>query len=341
VCATGLVIADLGLPSQGGVDSATISDANDHGVIVGMAYKAAAPWEPYAARWYRDNGTWVAEDLNELNATGGYLIDSCLAVNDAGYIIATGHLDGTDVFHNRTLLLVPDKVPTPSVVTLSATDLTPTSATLWAKVNACTKSTTPAFHFGNTAAYGQSFPAPEGAVTGMAPALRGVALTNLTPNTTYHFRGTAVSSKGTTHGDDFAFTTPHNLDSWTTLMFGPLAGNPAIAAPDVDYDHDGESNFAEYAFGHDPAVADSEATPYALEPAGFCITYSRPTDHAGVAYAVEVATDLAGPWNSGPGFTEDVNVILSGNSEMVKARSVLSTTTYPRQFLRVRVAQVP
>jgi len=341
VCASGLNIADLGLPTQGGVDSGTVADANDHGIIVGSAYQAATPNEPSAARWYRESGAWVAEDLNEILATGGFLIDRCVAVNDAGDIIATGHLDGTDVFNNRTFLLRPDTVPPPSVVTLSATEITPTAAVLWVKVNACTKSTTTSLHFGATTGYGQSFATAEGAVTGTAPALRSVALSGLTPNTTYHFRGSAVSSKGTTHGDDFTFTTPHNLASWTTQMFGALAGDPAVAGADVDYDHDGETNFAEYAFGHDPATPDAEGTPSAIERDGFCITYTRPTKHAGVAYEVELATDLGGPWNSGPGFTEDISATGSGAIETVKVRSVLSTTAYPRQFLRVRATQLP
>jgi len=341
VSTAGLNIVDLGLPSQGGVDTGYVADANDHGMIVGSASKAASPGEPNGVRWYREGGVWIAEDLNEVNATGGFVIDGCIAVNDAGYIIATGHLDGAGVINNRTFLLTPDKWPAPTVVTLAAEDLTPTGATLVAKINACTKSTTVAFHSGPTTTYGQSSAATSGTVTGTAPALSTVALTNLAPGTTYHFRASAVNSKGTTHGDDFTFTTPHTLASWTTLKFGAQAGDAAVAGPDVDFDHDGETNFAEYAFGHDPTRHDSAQPPASIEAGGLCLSYTRPTDHAGLVYVVEVATNLAGPWNSGPGFTEDVSVAVNGTLETVQTRSVLSAVTYPQQFLRIRATQLP
>lgn len=341
VCTSGLVIADLGLPSQGGVDSGGVADANDHGMLVGTVSKAAAPEEPYGARWYRESGAWIAEDLNEVLAGNGFKIDGCVAVNDAGYIIATGHLDGTAVINSRTLLLTPDKVPAPAVVTLAATDVTPTGATLRAKINGCTKSTTVSFHRGLTTAYGLSSAAEEGGVTGTAPAVRTVTVSDLAPNTTYHFRGSAVSTKGTTHGDDFSFTTPHTLGSWTAQMFGALAGNPAIAAPDVDNDHDGETNFAEYAFGHDPIAPDAGGTPTTLEGDSFCLTYTRPTNHAGLNYLVEVAVDLNGPWQSGPGYVALVSTNTDGLIETVKSRSLLPMDANPRQFMRVRVTETP
>jgi hypothetical protein len=64
-------------------------------------------------------------------------------------------------------------------------------------------------------------------------------------------------------------------------------------------------------------------------------------DHSGVAYQVEVATDLAGPWETGAGFTEVVSAVATGDIETVKVRSLLPTSTYPQQFLRMRVTQLP
>ncbi|MBV6499261.1 MAG: hypothetical protein CJBNEKGG_01713 [Prosthecobacter sp.] len=340
-CSSSLTILDLGLPDQGSPDTGDVVDVNDHGVVVGSVHKAVAWTEPYAVRWYHDGNAWVAEDLNEVNATGGFVIDSCVAVNDAGHIIARGHLDGSDVFSSRTFLLSPDAFPPPSAITLSAAGISPTAATLRAKINACTASTTVTFQAGASTAYGQTVTATPAMVTGTAPAVCTVLLTGLTPHTTYHFRSRAENASGTTNGDDLAFTTPHDLNSWTLEKFGTQAGNPAVSGPEIDHDGDGETNFAEYAFGHDPTTPDAKGTPPTLENNAFCITYTRPNDHSGLQYAVEVASSLTGPWSSGPGFTETISTTLSGTAATVKTRSLLPPALDKRQFMRVRVTQSP
>ena len=77
------------------------------------------------------------------------------------------------------------------------------------------------------------------------------------------------------------------------------------------------------------------------EAGGLCLVFDRPMNHAGLIYEVQVATDLNGPWNSGPGFTEIVSTTVNGNLETVKARSLLALATHPQQFMRVRVTQSP
>ena len=332
----------LPLPSQNSPDTGIVNDINDHGIIVGYTYKSASPVEKNGVRWYREsNGTWVAEDLNELLTNNDFKIDNCLAVNDAGHIIASGHPDGTDTPNTKRLLLTPDTFPKPAATTLFVKNITPTSATVRARVVACTKPTSVSYLHGQTTAYGTTTPVP-GSVTGTVPSLTTLDLSGLTPHTTYHVRVRAASSTGTTDGNDIEFTTPYDLLTWITDMFGALASDSDAAGLDKDYDHDGETTFEEYAFGHNPTTSDSRGPePVMDESGGLCLVFDRPVNHAGLTYEVQVATDLSGPWNSGPGYTEIVNSTLNGTTETVKARSLLSLATAPQQFMRVRVTQTP
>ncbi|MDB6071248.1 MAG: hypothetical protein JWL81_2419 [Verrucomicrobiales bacterium] len=332
----GLTPVSIGLPDTNSPDSARITDANDHGIIVGHSFQAASPDNTSATRWWKDGGDWIAEDLNDLYQDGGFVFDNALAVNDAGYIIATGHPEGSAERNTRTFLLTPDRLPPPSIVTLAPTTVKATSAVLLAKVNACTKSTTVSFSSGTGINYTQTLPVPGNDVTGMNPTLRTVTLTGLTPNTLYHIQGTAVNSKGTTLGGDITFRTAHDLGTWTDEEFGGEAGNPAIAGPEEDNDHDGQSNFAEYAFGHDPKKADSNDDLQAeFESYGLSLTWKRPKHHGGVKYRVEVSTSPNGPWLSGDDYIEEVSCHEDDDSETTKNRSRLDKALHPRQFMRV------
>jgi hypothetical protein len=48
------------------------------------------------------------------------ILDRCVAVNDAGHIIASGHPDATDTRNTHRLLLTPDVYAPPAVTTLAA-----------------------------------------------------------------------------------------------------------------------------------------------------------------------------------------------------------------------------
>ncbi|MCB1231521.1 MAG: putative Ig domain-containing protein [Verrucomicrobiae bacterium] len=198
----------LPLPSQGSPDTGKILDMSDHDVIVGYGYKVANITEPSGVRWTRNGGgNWVAEDLNEILNNNDFIIDRCLAVNDAGYIIASGHPDGSDSLNTATLLLTPDEFPPPAAVTLKATDVTSTSAIIRAKINACTNSTTAEFQYGDSSGYGETESVP-GVISGTNPEVVTLALTGLEPGTTYHFRVRASNASGDSTGQDMSFTTP-------------------------------------------------------------------------------------------------------------------------------------
>jgi hypothetical protein len=145
-----------------------------------------------------------------------------------------------------------------------------------------------------------------------------------------------VNSKGTTHGEDLTFTTPYDWSTWTADQFGGGVVIPGGVNPDADDDHDGESNFSEYAFGQDDSGHGSRHDQTAeMAEDGFSLTWTRPADHSGVSYEMQVATSLAGPWHSGSEFTETVRCHSHGNCETRRERSLLPAAVYPVQFMRI------
>ena len=95
----------------------------------------------------------------------------------------------------------------PSATTQSATNVTATSATLNAIVNANYLSTIVTFDYGTTASYGQTITVTQSPVTGNATTNVTANLSGLTEGITYHFRIKTVNSLGTTNGIDMSFTT--------------------------------------------------------------------------------------------------------------------------------------
>ena len=95
----------------------------------------------------------------------------------------------------------------PSATTLSATNLTTTSATLNGNVNANELNSIVTFEYGTSASYGIAIPAAQSPVTGSSSVNVSVDLTGLLAGTTYHFRIKTENLLGTTFGSESTFTT--------------------------------------------------------------------------------------------------------------------------------------
>jgi hypothetical protein len=92
----------------------------------------------------------------------------------------------------------------PGAVTGSASNVTPTSATLNGTVNPSGRPTTSYFEYGTSTSYGtKTAVANDGQGTDAAPV--SAAVTRLTAGRTYHFRLVATSDAGTSHGADQSF----------------------------------------------------------------------------------------------------------------------------------------
>ena len=107
-------------------------------------------------------------------------------------------------------------ISAPLVTTLAATSITTTSAVLNATVDPNNTATKAYFQYGTTASYGSFTPTNNLTATNDALAVSN-PLTNLLPNTTYHYRVVGSSSLGTNFGTDLTFTTPPVVHLVTTF----------------------------------------------------------------------------------------------------------------------------
>ncbi len=110
--------------------------------------------------------------------------------------------------------------PPPTVVTLAASPVDISSATLHGTVNANNNSSAVTFEYGLTTAYGTLATATPATVTGNTVTPVSADLTGLMLTTTYHYRVKAVNSGGTSTGNDMTFTTGCNAP----VAAGPITG---------------------------------------------------------------------------------------------------------------------
>lgn len=113
----------------------------------------------------------------------------------------------------------------PTAVTLAATSVTATTATLTGTINAGGASTAVTFEYGPVLPYGTTVAGVPSPVTGNANTSVTASLTGLTTNVLYHFRVVGVNTAGTTYGLDTTFFT-------STCPFpgtpGPIAGSDTV-----------------------------------------------------------------------------------------------------------------
>ncbi len=94
----------------------------------------------------------------------------------------------------------------PGIGSASAGTPTETEATLEAEALPNAQSSTLAFEYGQTGAYGSSS-SPVEVGSGTAASHGSAQLSGLEPGTTYHYRALATNASGTTYGPDATFTT--------------------------------------------------------------------------------------------------------------------------------------
>ncbi|MEI6901266.1 MAG: GEVED domain-containing protein, partial [Bacteroidota bacterium] len=128
----------------------------------------------------------------------------------------------------------------PTAVTLPATNITRTTATINGTVNP-NDPTWPVdvvFEGGLTDSYGQTAPGVPYGFTGYVDVAVSAALTNLTPGTTYHYRATATNISGTNNGADESFTTSPDIvittagvtaiDECSAVSGGSVSDDPTL-----------------------------------------------------------------------------------------------------------------
>jgi phosphodiesterase/alkaline phosphatase D-like protein len=95
----------------------------------------------------------------------------------------------------------------PTATTNAATAIGTISATLNGTVNAGNSATTVTFEYGLDTGYGNIAVAAQSPVTGSTDTAVSAAVTELLPNTTYHYRVSAINANGSDNGADMTFTT--------------------------------------------------------------------------------------------------------------------------------------
>jgi hypothetical protein len=118
----------------------------------------------------------------------------------------------------------------PSVVTLPATNISGTDATLNGVVNANDLPATVTFEYDTTTNYGLIVTATQSPVTGNEIINVSADISGLTVNANYHFRVKAENFNGTVYGDDIQFTTVECSQAPTaiTLAATDFSGGKAI-----------------------------------------------------------------------------------------------------------------
>ena len=151
-------------------------------------------------------------NLSQLNSSSTYYVRA-YATNSAG----TGY--GNSI----TFKTLGDK---PAATTVSATDVTTTSATLSGTANANSLTTKVSFEYGLNINYSNSIDAVQSPISGDLNGSVSVALTGLNPGSIYNFRIKAENALGITYSDNMNFTT-----------LGGLATSTVQAATNINFNN--------------------------------------------------------------------------------------------------------
>jgi hypothetical protein len=182
----------------------------------------------------------------------------------------------------------------PEVGELQATDITATTATLNARINALSSATNATFEYGTTPDFGQTV-ASQSILNGFIANQMSASLMQLNPDTLYYYRVIAVNSSGMTTSSTATFRT-----TGVRSGYAEWAAIYSIHNPNGDADQDGVENFVEYAFGMHPLLADQWKLPSIEWLDGrFHLTVTAPSAVGDVVYGAEYSSDLS-EWFSLP-----------------------------------------
>jgi len=229
---------------------------------------------------------------------------------------------GMTVAMNPVILAGP-----PEVGELQATDITATTATVSARINALSSATSANFEFGPTPAFGYSV-ASVSILNGFIADSMAADLINLQPDTLYFYRVNATNASGTATSLIATFRTlpsRSSYDEWALIY--------SISDPNGDEDGDGVKNLVEYAFGMNPRTASDLWKLPVIEWISdrFRLSVTAPQDVNDVFYCAEWSPDCL-TWTPLPD---------SGSGRFHEFLSPANQVGAPRVFVRWLIQLAP
>ncbi len=187
-----------------GVTGATLNgtvNANNENTTVTFEYGLTATY-----------GNTVPADQSPVSGSANTAVSKALAFLPASttyhYRAVGQNASGTTYGADKTFTTGPAHPDAPTAITLTASGVGTTGATLRGSVDSKNQSTTITFEYGTTTAYGTTVTADQSPVVYDGGAVTVTkTITGLTPNTTYYYRVVAQNAFGTAYGADMTFFT--------------------------------------------------------------------------------------------------------------------------------------
>jgi len=161
-----------------------------------------------------------------------------LTVTGTGFVSVIAYQPGDSYWQSSDIRHAYINLLAPAATTLAATNVTATSATLNATVNPNGAPTTAQFQSGTSISYGTNTPITLTTPNGTTTENVSLALTGLTPSTTYHYRISTNNLGGTINGTNVTFTTPSNVAALASLAISAGTLAPAFASGTLNYTAD-------------------------------------------------------------------------------------------------------
>ena len=158
-----------------------------------------------------------------------------LRIDGAGLVSVTAYQPGDNFWQSSDMVQRFLNATGPTVTTLAATNIGPTTATIRASINPNGSATTALFQRGTSASYGTNVAINLSPNNGTLPQTVTLALTGLAPGATYHYRATATNGLGTTDGVDLTFTTISNDTKLSALTTTADAFTPPFSGGTAAY----------------------------------------------------------------------------------------------------------